>query len=113
MSLTLFDLGRIKPTANADPSMRRPAPYQPASETSREAAHAIEPHAGTQRKAVYDELVRAGAGGRTRQEIADAIGMKLQSVCGRVSELISAGLAREPDGARRDKRQVVVARDCV
>jgi hypothetical protein len=69
MSLTLFDVGRITTNANADPSMRRPAPYQPASETSREAAHKIAFKVDSQNARVA-ELIRAkGAFGMTAKEV--------------------------------------------
>jgi predicted transcriptional regulator len=49
----------------------------------------------------------------TRQEIADATGISLQSVCGRVAELMSSGEIREQVVAWRkvvrDGRHVLVA----
>ena len=67
-----------------------PAPYQRDSETSREAAEAIEPVAVTVRAEVLDYVAKWGTG-CTREEIAIQLCIPLQTVCARVNELIRSG----------------------
>ena len=74
----------------APPRVRRP-PYQRDSETSRAAADHVAPRVGRLQARVLDYL-RSRSDGATLQEIAEATGIKINSVCGRVSELIDKGL---------------------
>lgn len=75
---------------------RRRNPYR-ASATSRAAALANRPRRAGQRERVYDYLTQHAS---TREEIANALGLKLQSVCARARELLDAGLIA-PRGERR------------
>jgi hypothetical protein len=59
------------------------------TETSREAARSIEPHRNAQTQTVLDWL-RTQKQGATREEIATGTGIKLQSVCVRVYELLKS-----------------------
>ena len=61
------------------------------SRTSIEAAKQAEPRAGSQRGKIYAYLVATG--GATRDKISADTGIKLQSVCARVAELIGDGWA--------------------
>lgn len=66
---SLFDIARIAPQRTADPSMRRPAPYQPASETSREAAHRIAFRVDSQNARVAELIRSRGSFGMTAKEV--------------------------------------------
>jgi DNA-directed RNA polymerase specialized sigma24 family protein len=57
--------------------------------TSRAAAESIRPFIAGKRERVYRAIEAAGTKGATREEIADATGMPLSSVCGRVNELLA------------------------
>jgi hypothetical protein len=60
--------------------------------TSIAAAEAIEAAAPTLRGQVYAAIGATGAYGATREEIAAATGLRLQTVCGRCGELLQQGL---------------------
>jgi hypothetical protein len=75
------------------PPVTPPAPHN-GTPTSRAAAARVEVHAPTLRERVYRAVEAAGRRGLTRQEIADGEGIKLQTVCGRVSELLDPDLAQ-------------------
>lgn len=77
--------------------MGRPAPTAPhnGTETSREAAKAIKPHVQAQEAQVLDYLRRCGATGSTQHEAAAALGLSLQSMCGRFHALADP---RRPGG---------------
>lgn len=68
----------------------KPVPYRSESPTSEAAAKraASSPKLGSDRRRVYDAILAAGAHGRTRQELADRLGMKIQTVCARVNDLM-------------------------
>ena len=87
-----------------DPRAIRP-PAVPVR-TSIAAAEAIAEMAGTLRGRVYDYIVSRVSSGATRQEIADGLGMKLQTVCGRMGELKALHLVWEGDDTR-DGRRVI------
>lgn len=74
------------------------------SRTSIAAAEAIRGMAGTLRGKVYAHLVAHHASGATRHEIADALDMHLQTVCGRIGELKQMGLVWEGDEARNGRK---------
>ena len=91
-----------------------PSPIRPPAvpvRTSIAAAEAIAEMAGTLRGQVYDYLVQCGAHGATRQEIADALSMKLQTVCGRMGELKALHLVWEGDDIRDGRRVARVRRE--
>lgn len=95
--------------ASHGPSIRPPAvPVR----TSIAAAEAIAEMAGTLRGKVYGFIAARGRDGATRQEIADGLGMKLQTVCGRMGELKAMHLVWEGDDIR-DGRRVVRVRERV
>jgi hypothetical protein len=64
---------------------------------------------GRLHRMIVQHLLRLGEGGATRQEIADSLNLKLQTVCGRVRELVLAGEIRDTDATRGGGRVVVVA----
>ena len=109
-SQSLFDNEPAEPAAWTDPaevaSRPRPAPHNRTA-TSIEAAERIAPKAGTMRARVLDYIAAAGEIGATNAEIAAGLGMKLQTVCGRVNELATAKLIR--NGARRDGGTIRIA----
>ncbi|MBI4695540.1 MAG: hypothetical protein HY749_16100 [Gammaproteobacteria bacterium] len=79
----------------------RRAPYQRDSATSKAAAEAIEPRAGTKRAIVLAFIRGRGALGATNEEISAGCGLQIQTVCPRVVELrecklIKDGLTRRP-----------------
>ena len=83
----------------------RVGPPAVAVRTSIAAAEAIREMAPTMRGKVYG-FIAARPAGATRQEIADGLQIKLQTVCGRVGELKAMSLVWE--GAEvRDGRRVV------
>lgn len=74
------------------PAIRADAPsagrfHSRANATEREAARRIVPVSGTLRMDVLRYIVKRGRKGATRQQIADDLKMKLQTVCARVDEL--------------------------
>lgn len=75
----------------------RTAPYQRSSRTSREQAARVRPKAPIQRDRVLAYLESCGPRGAVMHSIAAALGIPLQSVCGRMSELRQLGLAHETD----------------
>lgn len=77
--------------------------------TSIAAAEAIAKDAPTLRGKVYAELVRRGDRGATRQELADTLGLKLQTVVPRVYELRKQNLVWDGDDVR-DGGKVVRAK---
>lgn len=80
--------------------------------TSIAAAEAIAEMAGTLRGQVYGYIAACGSAGATRQEIADGLQMKLQTVCGRMGELKALHLVWEGDDIR-DGRKVIRVRNPV
>lgn len=78
-------------------------------QTSIDAAKAIRPESGKQRMAVLSLLVDSGDVGMTRHEIAHFGVIALQSVCGRVAELVRADFAWVSKNKRRQGRSIVFA----
>lgn len=74
--------------------------------------HESKPKHGSQRAAVLKYLAKLPGVGATREAIAEALGMKLSSVCGRVHELIESGEVEETDERREtnSRRRAVVVR---
>lgn len=72
------------------------------------AAVAVRPISGATRKRVMEAIALAALNGRTRHEIAQRTGLSLQSVCGRVKELIDGGFV-EQTPRMRDGRHVLVS----
>ncbi len=56
---------------------------------------------------VYNEITGNWKRGRTRQEIADRAGIKLQTVCGIVNRLLALGKVFEPTVAYNDEGRPV------
>jgi len=81
-----------------DPHTRRTV-----ASTSRDAYEAIQPRLGSRQLEVLRSLRRMGPGGATREEIADDINRPIQSVCGRVHELVALGLVEETEDRRLTK----------
>lgn len=81
------------------PSIEGP-PYQRGSATSRAAADAIAPRAGTMRLRTLEAYASMGDRGATREEVAQWQGMRLATVCARVNELVGYGFL-EPTGGTR------------
>jgi predicted transcriptional regulator len=57
---------------------------------------------------IVQHLLNKGLTGATRQEISDDLGIKLQTVCGRVRELVLAGELKDTDATRGERPQRVV-----
>lgn len=64
------------------------------------AADKITPIAGAMRKRVFEHITTCGPQGATRPEIAAALNMKLQTVCGRVRELVLDGRCEDTEETR-------------
>lgn len=75
----------------------RPLPFQPRSSSSRRAAASMAEHAESQEAKVL-AFIR-NSQGVTREQIAVGLGLRLQSVCARVSALLKRGLIH-PCGER-------------
>jgi hypothetical protein len=88
---------------------KRAGPPAVAVRTSIAAAQAIAEMAPTLRGKVYGYIAQASAGA-TRQEIADGLKMKLQTVCGRVGELKAMALVWEGCELRDGRRVIRVSR---
>lgn len=72
------------------------------ADTSIAAYHAMGPRLGVQQNQVVGLLARNVHRDYTRSEIAEATGMRLSSVCGRVAELLERQMLTE--GPRRPCR---------
>jgi hypothetical protein len=88
---------------------KRTGPPAVAVRTSIAAAEAIRDMAPTLRGKVYGFIAAASAGA-TRQEIADGLRIKLQTVCGRVAELKAMALVWEGAESRDGRRVIRVSR---
>ena len=66
------------------------------TDTSRAAAEFIRPHAPSLREQVFQYVASQGFNGATIEEIADALGIKQATVCGRVNELHTARAETPP-----------------
>lgn len=86
-------------------------PFQSGSDTSKDAAIALEKSgvAGWQEHMVETALLAAGDYGLTRREIHQQTGFLMSSVCGRIATLIEKGSAFQR-AARRDGGHVLVHR---
>lgn len=89
---------------------RKTGPPAVAVRTSIAAAEAIAEMAPTLRGKVYQYLAGRLEQGATRQEIADRLRMKLQTVCGRIGELKRMGLVCEGKETREGRRVIRVSR---
>lgn len=76
-------------------------PFQSGSETSRDAAIAIEPVAETQRERYFAFVALAGTQGRTDAEAESWLRMRRSSVCARRNELMKAGRIVQTDRRRK------------
>jgi hypothetical protein len=74
--------------------------------------HETKPKHGGQRVTVLEYLQKLPGVGATREAIADALRMKLSSVCGRVHELLAEELVEETNERREtnSRRSAVVVR---
>lgn len=68
-----------------------PPPYQRHSETSKAAAESVRPKTVPYRTAIIGYVIGRAELGATREEISEALGIKLQTVCPRVGELLKLG----------------------
>lgn len=94
----LFDAPRLPPH-NAAP-------------TSKAAAHAIAPVAGTQRAAILSAIRAAGVRGITDDELQATLGLDGSTIRPRSGELLAAGLIEKTNNTRptRSGRQAAVYR---
>lgn len=69
---------------------RAPLPPTGWAATSKAAAHSMRDHAPTVRDRVVAFIGAQGAFGATNEEIAEALSISLQSVCGRTNEAWTA-----------------------
>ena len=81
-------------TATGDLFAPTPPPHN-GTETSKAAARRIAPHVSAMRAQVYDAICMAGPAGSTRSDIANAAGIKKDTVNARVSELLTRGLVKQ------------------
>lgn len=79
---------------------RQPDPPHCGTETSRAAAKAIKPTAGTLRAQVHQFIKSRGDMGATRNEIEVSLSMSGNTVRPRVRELIAAGLIVDTEETR-------------
>lgn len=93
-----------------EPEVRPVLPPAVPVRTSIAAAEAIADMAPTLRGKVYGYVAECRDRGATRQEIADGLRMKLQTVCGRVGELKALGLVWEGSESREGRRVVRIKR---
>ena len=94
------------------PKPARGAPYQAASDTSREAAVRIAPRTDAMRETVYTVIAASGSNGVTRKELEAITGMLTQTLTPRLNELEHARRIRKLmvlDAATREA--VTVRRD--
>lgn len=96
------------------PTAATPAAVEPGAGVANRNAnyHESKPKHGGQRAVVLKYLQKLPGVGATREAIADALAMKLSSVCGRVHELLAEGLIEETDERREtnSRRRAVVVR---
>jgi predicted transcriptional regulator len=78
------------------------APYQPSSDTSREAAISKAQRLPEERTAVYRAIVRSGETGRTWSELVEELGLS-PTANGRVLELREMGLIVDSGRRRKTK----------
>lgn len=83
--------------------------HRDATETERRAAQAQVALGGKRRLQVLKVIVDAGVAGVTRQEIADLYGIPIQSVCGRVKELLDGQFVVQSGTRERHGRRVLLA----
>jgi hypothetical protein len=77
-----------------------PAPLTNDSITSREAAAKADAKQPSRLRAILDLVKRRRSYGCTRQEIADSLGLLIQSVCSPVRQLLDSGLVIETEEQR-------------
>lgn len=78
------------------------APFQPGSDTSREAAIAKSSRIAEERTACYRAVIRAGARGLTWDECAETLGLPI-AASGRFTELVEMGLIVRTEQRRRTR----------
>lgn len=102
---SLFDVPR--PITRVD-EVRSGFSHREPCQTEARSAVAIRPVSGKKRRQVMEIIAATGFTGITRQEIADLHGLPIQSVCGRVKELIDGGFVRATEHERHG-RAVLIA----
>lgn len=70
-------------------------PYQPGSETSKQAAEEIIPHVSRLQRVVFLAVQSRGSLGATRKEVESITGLLTQTVTPRLNELEHSGLIRK------------------
>jgi hypothetical protein len=99
----LFGRQRLPPPRYPD------TPGHRGGRTQRAAVAGIAPRVKTTRERVLDHIRACGAVGATRPEIAAALDIKLQTVCGRVRELSLAGAIKDSGHDRAGCAAMVAA----
>lgn len=100
---TLFPLEHwpeLKRTAEVVDLRRGTAPHN-ATATSQAAAEAIEPRAGTLCAQILAYIRSRGDDGATNDEIVEALGLRLQTVCARCNELWHARWIKKSGRTRK------------
>lgn len=104
---SIFD---APPAAEERPRARMPVevaempPHQKSSPTSRASAEALKPSSLSKMFLIYSHIEQKGAYGATRQEIADDLGISLQTVCGQVRRIYQMGRIGSNPGHTRANR---------
>lgn len=102
----LFDAPPVA-IATLAPDVRPPRPRRRAHDTQRQAHRGILTKAPTVDERCRLDIAGNGQAGRTRQEIADRTGIKLQTVCGCVDRLKRQGKVCEPVIGYDDRRRPI------
>ena len=103
-ALPLFD-AKGQGSLFENPQAPKPAVSRQVSrETKREAHRRAQGGAAVQRMAVLQFIKEAGAEGVTRKEMADRTDILLQSICGRVNELLKPTDGSPPQVFQDGKR---------
>ena len=95
-----------------------PIPRPPAgSAATSQIAAASLPNVGTMRRRVLDYVKARGLDGAIRDDVCQALGMLTQTACGRLNELVKAGLLvitprRRPSATGRPA-QVYMAKEAI
>lgn len=104
---SLFD---APPAAEKKPRSRMPVevaempPHQKSSPTSTASARAMKGSSLSKMYLIYAHIEQQGAHGATRQEIADDLGISLQTVCGQVRRIYQMGRIGSNPGHTRANR---------
>lgn len=91
-------MGRLSPQLGL---FDRPAPFVPASPTSKAAAVGIAPTSGTLRACVLSFIRGRGVSGATCEEVEHGLGLKHQTASARVRELAQEDLITNSQTCRK------------